>query len=80
VYFAFNGAQDGDVITANWVHPAGQLDPNQPSLTLNYSGTGCAAAPLNIAGTEVAQDPGSWQVKVYRNGTFEFALPFTIGP
>ena len=80
VYLAFNGAQNGDVITANWVHPAGQLDSNQPSLTLSYSGTGCAAAPLNIAGTEVAQDPGSWQVKVYRNGTFEFALPFTIGP
>jgi uncharacterized protein (TIGR03437 family) len=80
VYFTFNGAQNGDVIVANWLHPSGQLDADQPSLTLNYSGSGCAAAPLNIAGTEVAQDPGNWQVKIFRNGTFQFALPFTIGP
>jgi uncharacterized protein (TIGR03437 family) len=80
VYFTFNGAQEGDLIMANWLHPSGQLDPNQPSLTLNYKGSGCAAAPLTIAGTEVAQDPGNWQVKIFRNGTFQFALPFTIAP
>jgi hypothetical protein len=39
-----------------------------------------AAAPLTISGTEVAQDPGNWQVKILRNGTFRFALPFTIVP
>jgi uncharacterized protein (TIGR03437 family) len=80
VYFTFGGAQDGDVIVANWLHPSGQVDGSQPSLTLSYSGSGCAAAPLTISGTEVAQDPGNWQVKVFRNGTFQLALPFTIGP
>jgi uncharacterized protein (TIGR03437 family) len=80
VYFAFSGAQDGDVLVANWLHPSGQLDADQPSLTLNYSGSGCAAAPLNISGTEVAQDPGNWQMKLFRNGAFQFALPFTIVP
>ncbi len=80
VYFTFSGAQDGDAIVAKWMHPSGQLDADQPSLTLNYSGSGCAAAPLTIAGTEVAQDPGNWQVEVFRNGTLQFALPFTIVP
>ena len=80
VYFTFSGAQEGDLITANWLHPSGQVDGSQPSLTLSYSGSGCAAAPLTISGTEVAQDPGSWQVKIFRNGTFQFALPFTIVP
>lgn len=80
VFFTFNGAQSGDLLTTNWVHPSGQADPNQPSLTLNYSGSGCAAAPLTIAATEASQDSGTWQVKVYRNGQLEFALPFTIIP
>jgi uncharacterized protein (TIGR03437 family) len=80
VYFAYSGAQDGDVLSANWLHPSGQTDPSQPSLTLSQSGNGCAAAPLAISRTEVAQDPGNWQVKIFRNGTFQFALPFTIVP
>jgi len=79
VYFTFNGAQNGDLLTTNWVHPSGQVDADQPSLTLNYSGTGCAAAPYPIANFQ-AQDSGTWQAKVYRNGLFEFALPFTIVP
>jgi uncharacterized protein (TIGR03437 family) len=80
VYFTYSGARDGDVLSANWLHPSGQTDASQPSLTLNQSGNGCAAAPLTISGTEVAQDPGNWQVKIFRNGTFQFALPFTIAP
>jgi uncharacterized protein (TIGR03437 family) len=80
VYFSYSGAQNGDVIAANWLHPSGQVDSYQPSLTLNRSGSGCAAAPLKIAGAQGAQDPGNWQVKIFRNGTFEFALPFTILP
>jgi uncharacterized protein (TIGR03437 family) len=80
VYFTYSGARDGDVLSANWLYPSGQTDASQPSLTLNQSGNGCAAAPLTISGTEVAQDPGNWQVKIFRNGTFQFALPFTIAP
>jgi hypothetical protein len=80
VYFTYSGAQAGDVLSANWLHPSGQIDGSQPSLTLSHSGNGCAAAPLAISGSEVAQDPGNWQVKILRNGTFQFALPFTIAP
>ena len=70
----------GDVFVADFLNPSGQLDPDQPSLTLSYSGSGCAAAPLTIAGSAVAQEPGGWQVKMFRNGAFLFALPFTIVP
>ena len=80
VYFTYSGAHNGDVFLANWLHPSGQTDASQPSLTLNQSGNGCAAAPLAISGTEVAQDPGNWQVKIFRNGTFQVVLPFTIVP
>ncbi|HEY1759536.1 MAG TPA: protease pro-enzyme activation domain-containing protein [Bryobacteraceae bacterium] len=80
VYFTYVGAQVGDLLAVNWVHPSGQLDASQPSLVLQASGTGCAAAPLTIAGTEVSQDPGNWQVKIFRNGTFQLSLPFTINP
>jgi len=38
---------------------------------------GCAAAPLKIVGTDVAQDPGTWQVRMLRTGVLEFTLPFT---
>jgi hypothetical protein len=78
VFFAFSGAQSGDMIASNWVHPSGQVDAYQPSFTLNQAGGGCAALPLAIVGADAAQDPGNWQVKVFRNGTLEFALPFTI--
>jgi len=80
VYFAFSGAQVGDLLTVNWLHPSGQVDAYQPSLVLSSSGNGCAVAPLIIARGDAAQDPGNWQVKVFRNGAFAFALPFTIGP
>jgi hypothetical protein len=80
VYFTYNGAQTGDLLTANWLHPSGQVDAYQPSLALSSSGSGCAAAPLTIASGDAGQDPGSWQVKLFRNGAFEFALPFTIVP
>jgi uncharacterized protein (TIGR03437 family) len=80
VYFAFSGAQSGDMIASNWVHPSGQVDAYQPSFTLSQAGGGCAALPLAIVGADAAQDPGNWQVKVFRNGTLEFALPFTIMP
>jgi len=56
------------------------VDPSQPSLTLGNSGSGCAAAPLVLAGSEAAQDPGNWQVKLFRNGSLQFTLPFTIAP
>jgi uncharacterized protein (TIGR03437 family) len=79
-YFSFTGAQYGDVISSNWVHPSGQVDSYQPTLTLTHPGTGCAAVPLAIAGGAGAQDPGNWQVEVFRNGTLEFTLPFTITP
>jgi uncharacterized protein (TIGR03437 family) len=77
-YFTYSGAQNGDLLTANWLQPSGQLAAYQPSLTLNRGGSGCAAAPLPIMGAQGAQDPGNWQVKILRNGTFEVALPFTI--
>ncbi len=80
VYFTYAGAHAGDVLTANWIHPAGQVDPFQPSLTIGSSGSGCAAAPLVLAGSEAAQDPGNWQLKMYYNGSLEFTLPFTIAP
>jgi uncharacterized protein (TIGR03437 family) len=80
LYFTYTGAHAGDVLTANWVHPSGQLDPSQPSLTVSSSGGGCAAAPLVVAGSEAAQDPGNWQVKLFRNGSLQFTLPFTIAP
>jgi len=80
LYFTYTGARAGDVLTANWLHPSGQVDPSQPSLTLGNSGSGCAAAPLVLAGSEAAQDPGNWQVKLFRNGSLQFTLPFTIAP
>jgi hypothetical protein len=80
VYFTYKGANQGDVLTANWIHPSGQLDPSQPSLTLNSNGGGCAAAPLVLAGSEAGQDPGAWQVKLYRNGSLQFTLPFSVTP
>ncbi len=79
-YFSFSGAQYGDVISSNWVHPSGLVDSYQPFLTLTHPGNGCAAVPLAIAGAAAAQDPGNWQVKIFRNGTLEFTLGFTITP
>lgn len=79
LFFTYASAHSGDVLTANWLHPSGLVDPSQPSLTLG-SGGGCAAAPLVLAGSEAALDPGNWQVKLYRNGSLQFTLPFTIAP
>ncbi len=77
-YFTYSGAQNGDVLTANWLQPSGLLAAYQPSLTLTSAGSGCAAAPLQIMGGQAAQEPGTWQVEISRNGTLEFTLPFTI--
>ena len=79
-YFSFSGAQYGDVISSNWLHPSGQVDSYQPTLTLTHAGNGCAAVPLAIVGAAAAQDPGDWQVKIFRNGTLQSTLPFTITP
>jgi hypothetical protein len=77
-YFAMQGAQLGDVIAFNWMHPSGQVDSYQPSFTLNFSGSGCAALAFPIAGTAAAAEPGTWQAQAFRNGTLLFSLPFTI--
>jgi len=78
VWFTFNGAQVGDVFTFHWIHPSGSLDSFQPTEVLNFSGSGCTAWPLQIAGTGVINIPGKWQVAVLRNGVQLFTLPFTI--
>jgi uncharacterized protein (TIGR03437 family) len=78
-WFAFTGVQSGDVFSFNWIHPSGAVDSYQPSITMSFSGAGCADAALNIAGSEIADDPGAWQVKVFRNGVPLFTLPFTVG-
>jgi uncharacterized protein (TIGR03437 family) len=78
VFFDYSGAESGDLIASHWLHPSGLVDAYKPSLILNSGGSGCVALPLGIVGTGVTLDPGNWQVKVFRNGIFEFALPFTI--
>lgn len=78
VWFACNGVSNGDVLSFNWIHPSGAVDSYQPSTTITFNGTGCAAWSISIAGSEPANDPGNWQVKVFRNGGILFTLPFTI--
>ena len=79
VWFAFAGAQSGDVFSFNWIHPSGAVDASQPTIKLDFSGAGCAAQPFAIQGAAGASDPGAWQVKVFRNGAPLFTLPFTVG-
>jgi uncharacterized protein (TIGR03437 family) len=78
VYLTFDGAQQGDVLEFNWVHPSGKVDPSQPAITLNFSGPGCAAQPFPIQGAEAATEPGNWQVRVSRNNVLQFTLTFSI--
>ena len=78
VWLSFNGIGIGDVLTYNWIHPSGTVDANHPTWTSNTSGSGCAASPFAIAGQQPVREPGNWQVRVSRNGTQLFALPFTI--
>jgi uncharacterized protein (TIGR03437 family) len=78
VYFTFDGAQQGDVLEFNWVHPSGKVDASEPTITLNFSGPGCAAQPFPIQGAEAATEPGNWQVRVSRNNVLQFALTFSI--
>jgi len=78
VWLAFDGAQDGDILTVNWIHPSGLVDPYQPSSTIGFNGAGCAAWSIAISGSEPATDPGTWQARVLRNGGALFTLPFTI--
>ena len=78
VYFTYDGAVEGDILSYNWVHPSGSIDAQQPTATLNFSGSGCSAQSFAISGAEAATEPGNWQVRVFRNGTQEFALTFTV--
>ena len=78
VWFTYNGVQTGDVFSFNWIHPSGAVDGYQPTTTSTFSGSGCAAWSFGISGQEAAREPGVWQVKVFRNGTALFTLPFTI--
>jgi len=78
VWFAFTGAQTGDVFSVTWTQPDGQSDSYQPSTTLNFSGAGCYVSPLAITGQAPASEPGKWQANVYRNGGLLFSQPFTI--
>jgi hypothetical protein len=78
VYFTYNNVAVGDVFTFDWVEPSGALDSYQPTTTLTFSGSGCTAWGLNIAGQVPASQPGTWQVRVLRNGSPVLTLPFTI--
>ena len=78
LYMTFSGAQQGDVLSFNWVHPSGAVDSSQPTITLNFSGAGCAAESFAIQGAAAASEPGTWQVRVFHNGTFQFSLSFSI--
>jgi uncharacterized protein (TIGR03437 family) len=78
VWFTYDGVQIGDVFSYNWVHPSGVVDPDQPTSTVNFSGSGCSARSFSIAGRQPAAEPGNWQVKVSRNGAVLFTLPFTV--
>jgi uncharacterized protein (TIGR03437 family) len=77
VWFTFNNAQIGEVLSFQWIHPSGAVDASQPSTTLNFSGSGCAAWFANTSGF-LLNDPGTWQVAAFANGQFLFALPFTV--
>jgi uncharacterized protein (TIGR03437 family) len=77
VWLAFDGAHNGDILSFQWIHPSGTVDAFQPSTTLGFTGSGCAADPVNTAGF-LLNDPGTWQAAVYINGAFLFALPFSV--
>jgi len=78
VWFTFNGAVNGDVLTFNWIHPSGAVDSNQPNLAIPFNGSGCAAYPFSISGHEAATEPGNWQIVVLRDGVRQFSLTFSI--
>ncbi|HXJ43354.1 MAG TPA: protease pro-enzyme activation domain-containing protein [Bryobacteraceae bacterium] len=78
VWFTYNGVQNGDTYSYNWIHPSGAVDGYQPSSIVGFSGSGCSAWSFDIAGSGAANEPGTWQVRVSRNGTSLFTLPFTI--
>ncbi len=78
VWLGFVGVNTGDVFTYNWIHPSGYVDPYQPSTTIYFSGAGCSGYAIPIYGSEPSYDPGTWQVRVLRNGGVLFTIPFTI--
>jgi hypothetical protein len=70
--------QPGDVFAINWVHPSGRVEPNPPTVTLDYSGGGCYAWFLKVQGAQPASEPGNWQVRILVNGATAVTQPFTI--
>ncbi len=76
VYFTYNNVALGDVFTYDWIQPSGALDGTPPTSTLSFSGSGCSDYSLGIAGQLPASEPGTWQVRVLRNGSPVFTLPF----
>jgi hypothetical protein len=78
VWFAFNGAQAGDVLSVNWVHPDKTIDSLQPSTMLPSNLPGCLYFSLPIKGGTAPLTPGEWYVSLLLNGSQIFSLPFYV--
>jgi uncharacterized protein (TIGR03437 family) len=82
LWFVIVGVQLGDVASTEYYTPSGQLyapaSDSFPASTL--TGSVCFTdAPLLIAGTAAASQPGTWRVLGKLNGQQIFSLTFTIG-
>ena len=78
VWFTFDRGRPGDVLLVQWIHPTGAPDAGQPTVTLDYTGSGCYAWFMGIKGQAPASEPGTWAVRLAVNGIVAFTLPFSI--
>ena len=68
---------EGDVVTYEWYGPNSALYFDD-TLTMGFTGNGCAWHSIYIRNADAADMPGDWHVDVFYNDTFQFTENFTI--
>lgn len=84
LYFDATGTQVGGVARSEWYRPdSGKHTTTtwRPITEVGWNGYQCFSAWLSLGGTNVANYPGTWTVRVYWNSSTSplFSLTFTVG-